>query len=307
MENIKLFATSNSIDLSEQICRLIGIEPGKFHSEQFLDGEVYVQFNESVRGKTVFIVGQVDLPYSNLFELYLAVDAAKRASAKEVICIVPYFVHSRQERKDKNRSSIAARVIADFFENAGADRMITVDLHTSSIEGLFKIPTDHLSTDHLFADEIAKIGSGNLLLCSPDFGGVKRVKNIQNLVKSDIAIINKERLKANEVAKMEIIGDVSEKDVIIIDDMIDTAGTLVKAADLILQSGARSVRAYCTHGIFSGQAVDRISSSALEAVVVTDTIHTDNLPEKIRTVSVAGLLKDAVLKLVSAHTQLITG
>jgi len=299
----KLFHTSQSKTLGQSIAKLLGIECGKLYQEQFQDGEVYVRFDESVRGNTVFILGQVNMPYANLFELYLAVDAARRASAKEVICVVPYLPHSRQERREKDRSSIAIRVIADFFQNVGADRVITVDLHTSSIEGLFKIPIDHLDASEIFLEHLSHENIPDLLICSPDFGGVKRVKNYQSKFDSDVAIINKERLKANEIAKMEIIGNMEGKNVLIIDDIIDTAGTLCKASDLLIEKGAKSVSAYCTHGLFSGKAFERIESSVLKSVYVTDSIGVKNSIGKVKILSIDELIAKSIDTLINSKNQ----
>lgn len=297
----KLFATSQSYVLGERISMALNLPLGALRTEKFQDGEVHVRFEESVRGYVVVIVGQANMPYTHLFELYLAVDAARRASADEVICVIPYVPHSRQERKDKERSSIAARVIADFLENVGASRVFSVDLHSSAIEGLFKIPIDHLDATDLFAGHIKNQNFGpDLALCSPDFGGVKRIKAYNKHLGGDMIVINKERLRANQVENMQVIGQVSGKHVIIIDDIIDTAGTLCKAAEKLVELGATSVRAYCTHGVFSGDALSRIEASALETVVITDTIPQNSLSGKIQVLSTADLLAEAIKKLMTS-------
>lgn len=294
----KLFYTSNSQDLGPEIAKCLGIEPGGLHSQKFSDGEVFVKFEESIRGSHVIIIGQADMPYENLFELFISIDAAKRASAKEIICVLPYLPHSRQERKDAERTSIASRMVADFIQQAGADRVMTIDLHTSSIEGFFKIPVDHLDTGNLFMKHINEKKYNNLCLCSPDFGGLKRIKKYKKFLECDLAVIHKERLLPNQVASMEIIGDVKGKDVVIIDDMIDTAGTLCKASELILESGANSVVAYATHGLLSANAVERIENSPLEKVYVADTILRNINSDKIEFLSCAKVVAKALKNLM---------
>lgn len=297
LDNVKFFHTSNSAVLGNEIADLLGITPGKLYQEEFSDGEVFVRFDESVRNQSVIILGQANMPYSNLFELFLAIDAAHRASAKEVFCIIPYLPHARQERKDKDRAAIAARVIADFFESVGVDRVIIVDLHTSSIEGLFKVPVDHLDTTKLFVEHIKQQNHDQICLCSPDFGGVKRIKRYKSLLGCDIAVMNKERLKANQIGNMEIIGEVSGKHVVLIDDIIDTAGTLCKAAELLMESGALSVTAYCTHALLSGDARARINQSPINKVYTSNTIAGIAKCPEIEVISCAGLIKNAITKL----------
>ena len=293
--NFKIFATSNAQELGEDIAQKLGVTLGDLHRQSFSDGEVYVRFDESIRGRTVFIVAQVNMPYKNLFELFMTVDAARRASAKEIICVAPYLPHSRQERKDSERTSISSRVVAEFLQLSGADRLMTIDLHTSSIEGFFNIPVDHLDTSLLFSKHIKDLSLENLCLCSPDFGGLKRIKKYKKLLDCEMAVIHKERLIPNQVASMEIIGDVKDKDVVIIDDMIDTAGTLCKAAELIMEKGAKSVRAYCTHGLLSGPAVERIESSALTCVYIADTINGEATESpKIKSIGCSKIIAKAI-------------
>lgn len=293
--NYKIFATSNAQVLGKDIAKKLGSSLGELHSQSFSDGEVFVRFDESIRGRTVFIVAQVNMPYKNLFELFMTVDAARRASAKEIICVAPYLPHSRQERKDAERTSISSRVVAEFLQLSGADRLMTIDLHTSSIEGFFNIPVDHLDTSLLFSKHIKELALNKLCLCSPDFGGLKRIKKYKKLLDCEMAVIHKERLIPNQVASMEIIGDVKAKDVVIIDDMIDTAGTLCKAAELIMEKGANSVRAYCTHGLLSGSAVDRIEKSALTCVYIADTINKKlQSSEKIQSIACSKIIAKAI-------------
>jgi ribose-phosphate pyrophosphokinase len=295
---IKLFGTLNSKELAASVADKLDIPLGLYHSQVFSDGEVFVKFEESIRGRSIAILAQANMPYENLFELFLAVDAARRASAKEIICIVPYLPHSRQERKDAERTSIASRLVADMLQLAGVDRLITIDLHTNSIEGFFKIPVDHLDTSQLFAKHIRDQDYENLCLCSPDFGGLKRIKLYKKLLNTEMAVIHKERMKANQVASMEIIGDVTDKNVVIIDDMIDTAGTLCKAAELIMEKGARSVTAYTTHGLLSGPAVERIEASPLKNVFITDTVAADIQSTKIKKVSCDVIIAKALRNLM---------
>lgn len=298
IDGFKLFGTLNSKELVAKVADKLNVPVGKYHSQVFSDGEVFVKFEESIRGQSIAILAQANMPYENLFELFLAVDAARRASAREIVCVIPYLPHSRQERKDAERTSIASRLVADFVQQAGADRVITIDLHTNSIEGFFKIPVDHLDTSNLFSKHIREQNIENLCLCSPDFGGLKRIKQYKKLLNTEMAVIHKERLKANQVASMEIIGDVSGKNVVIIDDMIDTAGTLCKAAELIMEQGALSVTAYTTHGLLSGPAIERIEASPLKNVFITDTVSVD-LPEgKIKKVSCDVIIAKAISHLM---------
>lgn len=298
-QDFKLFATSQARNLGQVIAEDLGIELGSLYSETFSDGEVFVRYEESVRGMVVFLVAFASMPYSNLFELFMAIDAARRASAKEVICLVPYLPHSRQERKDGQRVSIASRLVADLMQQAGANRMISIDMHANAIEGFYNIPFDHLGMGREFSNDIFNKDLVNLTLCSPDFGGLKRIKNYKERMECEIAVIHKERLRPNQVSHMEIIGVVEDKNVVIIDDMVDTAGTLCKASELIMETGARSVRAYCTHGLLTGNALERIEASPLEELVVSDTVYP--LPEspKIRQITCGRLLARAIRSLLS--------
>lgn len=300
MENrINLYATSTAVKLGESIALQLGVAVHTVHTEKFSDGELFVRFDESVRGQILFLLAKINMPYEHLFELMLAVDAARRSSAREVVLVIPYLPHSRQERRDGQRTSVAARIIADMIQLMGADRVITLDLHTNAIEGFYKIPLDPLSTHRLFVESIKTLQLENIVLCSPDFGGIKRLKVYKQFIDADIAVINKERLKPNQVAHMEIIGDVSGKNVIIIDDLVDTAGTLCKAADLLVEEGALTVRAYCTHGVLSGEALSNIQKSKLEHVCVSDTVRDDIDNNKIKIVSCAPLLAKAMENLIN--------
>lgn len=300
MDNlVKLYATSTAVHLGDKIASVLGIPLYRIHCEKFSDGELFVRFNESVRGQIVFLVAKVDMPYENFFEMLMTVDAARRSSAKEVVLVIPYLPHSRQERRDNQRTSISSRIVADIIQLMGADRIITLDLHTNAIEGFYKIPMDPLSSLRLFVDHIRGLNLENLCLCSPDFGGIKRIKQYKKLINAEMAVIHKERLKANQVAHMEIIGEVRNKNIVIIDDLVDTAGTLCAAANLLMEQGANSVRAYCTHGILSGGAIDTIAGSSLEKLYISDTVVESVKHPKIELVSCAELLATAITHLVS--------
>ncbi|MBT1708694.1 ribose-phosphate diphosphokinase [Fulvivirgaceae bacterium PWU5] len=297
--NIKIYSTSTARVLSERIASHLGMPLHHIHCEKFSDGELFVRFNESVRGQTVFLIAKINMPYENIFELLLTVDAARRSSAREVVLVLPYLPHSRQERRDNQRTSISSRIIADIIQQMGADRIITLDLHTNAIEGFYKIPLDPLSSLKLFVGHIKSLNLPDLCLCSPDFGGIKRIKQYKKHVDADMVVINKERLKANQVAHMEIIGDVTGKNIIIVDDLVDTAGTLCKAADLLMEHGARSVRAYCTHGVLSGPALDNLTNSRLEKLYMADTVVAELDHPKVEIVTCAELLARAIEHLVT--------
>ena len=290
--------TGSAQELAERLIPHLSIEQGVLHSERFSDGEMHVRFDSSIRGNTLFLLAQAAMPYDQLFEMYLAVDAARRASAKEIICVVPYLPHSRQERKDTSRTSIAARVVADFLQTVGCDRLVTVELHTSTIEGFYKIPVDHLHTDGLFLSHLRRSGLEDVCLVSPDFGGLKRIRQYKRGMDVPLAVIHKERLQPNQVSSMEVIGDVSGKNVVIVDDLIDTAGTLCKAAEMLMDQGAKSVRAYITHGVLSGKAHQRIAESPLEKLFITDTIPLQQANPKIEVISCAPLISEAMQRLM---------
>jgi ribose-phosphate pyrophosphokinase len=299
----KIFSLSGSKDYSRKIADACKQPIGQMDTQTFSDGEINVVFDESIRGEIVVLVAQAQLPYHNLFELFVAIDAARRASAKEIICVIPYLPHSRQERKDDARSAISARLIADFLEHAGADRVTTLDLHSTAIMGFYKIPIDHLSMHNIYIDHIKKeFELNNLCLCSPDFGGLKRIKAYKSVLHCDMAVIHKERLSPNQVNSMEIIGDVHGKDVVIVDDMIDTGGTLCKASEILKQKGARSVNAYCTHGVLSGDAFNNIQNSGIDHLYISDTIPQNNLPAKIKVVSSIDLVSKAIQYIISGKS-----
>jgi ribose-phosphate pyrophosphokinase len=292
--NIKLFATSTAAFIGEKISQHLNLKLCRTVVERFSDGELFVKFDESVRGNVIFLVAKVHMPYENFFELLMTIDAAKRSSAKEVILVIPYLPHSRQERREGVRTAISSRMVADMIQLMGADRIITLDLHTNAIEGFYKIPLDPLSSLKLFLEHIRKENLPNLCLCSPDFGGIKRIKQYRKNLNTEMVVINKERLKANAVESMEIIGDVKDRNVIIIDDLVDTAGTLCAAADLLVARGAKSVRAYCTHGVLSGRALENLEKSRIEKLFISDTVIEIVDHPKVGIVSCAPVLGSAI-------------
>jgi ribose-phosphate pyrophosphokinase len=298
-QTFKLYSTSTAKELAASVAKELDVEVKHIFTEKFSDGELFVRFDESVRGEVVFILAKIHMPYENLFELLIAMDAAKRSSARELIVVVPYLPHSRQERRDGQRTAITSRMVADLIQQGGADRLVTLDLHTNAIEGYFKIPVDPLSSQSLFIDHIQKQNLPDLCLCSPDFGGIKRAKQYKKELNCSMVVINKERLKANSVDNMEIIGEVNGKNVVIIDDLVDTAGTLCKAADLIIASGAKSVQAYCTHGILSGNALQNIEASSLKRLVITNTVQDQNVGGKVEVVSCAPVLAKAIRNILA--------
>jgi len=292
--DIKFFCTSTARSIGDRIAKHLGIKLCHTVVERFSDGELFVKFDESVRGQVIFLIAKVQMPYENFFELLMTVDAARRSSAKEVILVIPYLPHSRQERREGVRTAISSRMVADMIQLMGADRLITLDLHTNAIEGFYKIPLDPLSSLRLFLEHIQKQALPDLCLCSPDFGGIKRIKQYRKNLNAEMAVINKERLKANQVASMEIIGDVNGKNVIIVDDLVDTAGTLCAAADLLISRGAKSVKAYCTHGVLSGKAIENIQNSKIEKLYISDTVIENVDHPKIEVVSCAPILASAI-------------
>lgn len=296
---VKIFSGRASKHIAQEIANKYGTPLGEVVVTDFSDGEFQPSFEETVRGQDVFLVQSTMTPTENLFELLLMIDAAKRASARKIIAVVPYFGFARQDRKDKPRVAIGAKLIANMFAAAGVSRVITMDLHADQIQGFFEVPVDHLYASTLFYDEIQKLDNGNLIMAAPDAGGTKRANSYAKKINTGLAICHKQRRVANEVAEMTVIGDVKGKDVILIDDMCDTAGTLTKAADLFLEQGALSVRAFCTHAVLSGPAYERIENSGLTELIVTDTIPLRQQSDKIRVVSTASLFADVIRRLVA--------
>jgi ribose-phosphate pyrophosphokinase len=296
---VKIFSGRASVKLAEQIATIYGVALGDVNVMEFSDGEFQPTFEETVRGQDVFIIQSTMPPSDNLFELLLMVDAAKRASARKIIAVIPYFGFARQDRKDKPRVAIGAKLVANMLMAAGVDRLMTMDLHADQIQGFFEVPVDHLFASTIFLDELNKLNNGNLIMAAPDAGGAKRANSYAKKLDVGLAICHKQRKKANEVAEMTVIGDVAGKDVILIDDMCDTAGTLTKAADLFIEKGAKSVRAFCTHAVLSGPAYDRINASKLTELIVTDTIPLRHHSDKIRVVTVADLFADVIRRMVN--------
>ncbi len=296
-----LFSTRTSKLLAEKIAQFYGQEMGKINFQEFSDGEFEPVLDESVRGGRVFLIGSTFPPADNLLELLLMIDASKRASAKSITVVLPYYGLARQDRKDQPRAPIGAKLVANLLTAAGATRIMTMDLHADQIQGFFEIPVDHLYASTIFIDYIKGLQLENLTIASPDMGGAKRAKNYAGHLGADVVIAYKERKKANVVDEMFLIGDVAGRNVILIDDMIDTAGTLCKAAEILMANGAASVRAMATHGVLSGKAYQNIENSKLSEVIVTDTIpiKTD-LSSKIKVLSCAKLFAD-VMKMVHEH------
>lgn len=296
---VKIFAGRASQDLAQKIVQSYGTSLGNVKVTDFSDGEFQPSFEETVRGQDVFLVQSTMPPTDNLFELLLMVDAAKRASARKIIVVIPYFGFARQDRKDKPRVAIGARLVANMLMAAGIDRIMTMDLHADQIQGFFEVPVDHLYGSTIFFNEIEKFNNGNLIMAAPDAGGAKRANSYAKKLDIGLAICHKQRRKANEVAEMTVIGDVTGKDVILIDDMIDTAGTLTKAADLFMENGANSVRAFCTHAVLSGPAYDRLTKSKITELIVTDTIPLKQEHDKIRVLTVSDLFADVIRRMIN--------
>ncbi|MBC7411547.1 MAG: ribose-phosphate pyrophosphokinase [Bacteroidia bacterium] len=297
---IKIFTGTGTRYLSEQIATSYGTNLGNVIRTNFSDGEYQTSFEETVRGCDVFIIQSTFQPTDNLFELLLMVDAAKRASAHKVIAVMPYFGWARQDRKDKPRVAIGAKLVADLLAAAGVDRVMTMDLHADQIQGFFNVPVDHLYASTLFLDHIRSLKLDNLIIAAPDMGGSKRANAYAKHLGCDIVICYKQRSAANVIDSMTVIGEVEGKNVIIVDDICDTAGTLTKAADMMMQKGALSVRAVCTHAILSGEAYENLEKSAIKELVVTDTIPLKQHSDKIKVVSVANLFAD-VINRVNSH------
>ena len=296
---VKIFAGRASEQLATNIAKSFGASLGDVKVSVFSDGEFQPSFEETVRGQDVFLVQSTMPPTENLFELLLLVDAARRASARKIIAVIPYFGFARQDRKDKPRVAIGAKLIANMLMAAGVDRVMTMDLHADQIQGFFEVPVDHLFASTLFLKEVEKLDQQNLVVAAPDAGGAKRANSYAKNLNCGLALCHKHRKKANEIAEMTVIGDVMGKDVVIIDDMCDTAGTLTTAADLLIEKGAKSVRAFTTHAVLSGPAFERINASKLTELIVTDTIPLHKHSDKIRVVSVADLFADVIKRLVN--------
>lgn len=291
---VKIFSGNGSNELAARIAQRFGATLGKINIQKFSDGEFQPIFLESIRGDYVFLVQSTFAPMDNIMELLLMIDAAKRASAYKIIAVIPYYGFARQDRKDKPRVAIGAKLIATLLEAAGANRVITMDLHAAQIQGFFDIPVDHLDSSAIFIPYIDQLKLENLTFAAPDVGSTNRVREIASYFNADMVICDKHRKRANEIASMVVIGDVADRDIVLIDDICDTGGTLAKAAGLLKDKGARSVRALCTHPILSGKAYETIENSVLEELVVCDTIPLQKESRKIRVISVADLFAIAI-------------
>ncbi|MBK99705.1 MAG: ribose-phosphate pyrophosphokinase [Flavobacteriaceae bacterium] len=290
----KIFACTNSRVLAEKITKSFGTKLGNIIISKYSDGEFQPSYEESIRGTRIFIIGSTNPSSENLMELLLMIDAAKRASARHITAVIPYFGWARQDRKDKPRVPIAAKMIAGMIESAGATRVMTMDLHADQIQGFFQIPVDHLYASTIFMPYIENLKLDNLCIASPDMGGSKRAYAYAKALNSDVVVCYKQRKKANVISHMELIGDVIGKNVVLIDDMVDTAGTLAKAGDLITERGAKSVRAVCTHALLSANAYEKIEKSRLLELIVTDTVPKIKSNSKIKVLSCADLFADVM-------------
>ena len=297
--SVKFFTGRNTKHLADRIAKSFGSNISSSSIVRFSDGEFEPSFDETVRGSDVFLIQSTIPPSDNLFELLLMIDAAKRASAANIIAVMPYFGYARQDKKGKPRVPIGAKLVSNLLTSSGVNRIMTIDLHADQIQGFFEVPVDHLYASELFVEDIKSLNLNNLIIASPDMGGSKRANVYSKLLNSGVVICYKERAKANEIGEMKVLGDVSGKDVVIIDDMVDTAGTLTKAADLMIENGATSVRAYCTHGILSGEAYSRLDQSNITELVITDTIPKIHNSSKVREISVAPFLAKTIKAVVA--------
>ncbi|MEN9498108.1 MAG: hypothetical protein RL750_1007 [Bacteroidota bacterium] len=294
MQKAKIFAGTGSQELAKQICASYGTQLGQVNIQRFSDGEICPVFLESVRGDYVFLVQSTYSPIDNLMELLLMIDAARRASAYKVIAVLPYYGYARQDRKDRPRVAIGSKLIANMLVAAGADRVVTMDLHAPQIQGYFDIPVDHLDSHAVFIPYLENLKLENLTFAAPDVGATNRIREIASYFNAEMVICDKHRKRANEIASMVVIGDVTDRDVVIIDDICDTGGTLAKSAGMLKDKGARSVRALITHPVLSGKAYENIENSVLEELVVCNTIPLRLESPKIKVLSVADLFAVAI-------------
>ena len=298
--NVAIFAGSASLELASKIAEGLGISLGDMEVEHFADGEFSVYYKDSIRGKDVFLIQSTYPSSDNMMELLLMIDAAKRASAHYIAAVIPYFGWARQDRKDKPRVSIGAKLMADLLGTAGVTRLITMDLHADQIQGFFNVPVDHLYASTVFIDYLRSTSDlDRTVVATPDVGGAKRANSYAKFLGVPMVICHKSRAKANEVAEMTIIGDVKDKDVILVDDIVDTAGTICKAADLMMRNGARSVRAIASHAVLSDPATERIAASSLTEMIFTDSIPLRKHSDKIHIVSVAGVFAEAIKRVIN--------
>lgn len=301
--DIALVTGRSNRDLAEKIAKNLGTSLLDEEIVQFKDGEIQAYYNETIRGRHVFIIQPTFSPAENVLELLILIDAAKRASAAEIVAVVPYYGYSRQDRKDKPRTSIGAKLMANLLTAAGINRLITMDLHADQIQGFFEVPVDHLYASTVFLPYIRALNWDNLCIVSPDTGGTKRASTYAKALDCDFAIGFKQRVKANEVSTLQIIGNVEGKNVILLDDIMDTGGTLCKAADRVKALGAQKVYAMCTHALLSGNALDRLEESSLDKIIVTDTIPLKRPSDKVEVLSIAPLVSD-VIRSVMDHTSI---
>ena len=295
---VRIFSGRSTTYLAEKIAHAYGEPLGAVQYQQFSDGEMSPFLTESVRGHDVFLIQSTFAPAENLLELMLMIDAARRASAQNVNVIIPYFGYARQDRKDKPRVAIAAKLIANLISAAGANRIMTCDLHADQIQGFFDIPMDHLDGNYIFVPYLKSLNLQNIMFASPDVGGIKRARSFAKFFDSELAVCDKYRKEANKIESMRLIGEVEGKDVVLVDDLVDTAGTICKAAMLLKEKGANSVRAVCTHPVLSGNAYENIENSVLDEIAVTDTIPLKNTTsKKIKVLSVSDLFAKAIRKI----------
>ncbi len=310
-KQVSIFSGRASRYLAEKIAARYGKKLGKINLTKFSDGEFQPSFEETIRGFEVFIIQSTFAPADNLLELLLMIDAAKRASARNIVAVIPYFGFARQDRKDKPRVSIGSKLVADLLEAAGVDRIVTMDLHADQIQGFFNLPVDHLYASTIFIPVLLKMNIPNIVMASPDTGGTKRAASYAKFLNTNFVICFKQRTKPNSVDKLTIIGDVKEKNVILVDDIIDTATTITKAADMMIDKGAISVRAICTHPILSGNAYEKIEKSKIVEIFVSDTIPLKKKSDKIKVISTASLFADVIQRIhkcesISGHFQFPT-
>lgn len=294
---VKIFSGRATIYLAEKIANAYGETLGNVDYQQFSDGEMSPFIAESVRGHEVFIIQSTFAPSDNLMELLLMVDAAKRASASSINVVIPYFGYARQDRKDRPRVAIAAKLIANLISAAGATRIMACDLHADQIQGFFDIPVDHLDGSYIFVPYLKSLKLNDIMFASPDVGGIKRARSFAKFFDAELAVCDKYRKEANKVSSMRLIGEVEGKDVVLVDDLVDTAGTICKAASLLKEKGAKSVRAVCTHPVLSGNAYENVENSVLEELVVSDTIPLKQSSSKIKVLTVSNLYAKAIRKI----------
>ncbi len=304
---LRLFSGTSNPELANGICEQVGIPPGNIYTQKFSDGEIFLQFKETIRGHDVFLIQSTSAPANdNLMELLIAIDAAKRASAHYICAVIPYFGYARQDRKSAGRTPISAKLVADMLTTAGATRVLTMDLHAGQIQGFFNIPVDNIFAGPLFAKDVEKNNNlDEIVIVSPDVGGVVRARAMANKLHADMAIVDKRRPAPNVAKVMNIIGDVEGKHCILIDDMVDTAGTLCSASDALLESGATKVTAYATHGVLSGPAVERLAESSIHELVVTDSIRQPQAildTNKVRVITIAPLMGEAIKRIYDSRS-----